>query len=69
MFESFQFGSIADQQRSLQDESSFLKDYLQSHGQSAETATVEYLQQIARVRMNLDMAASHITKKLTGTGS
>ncbi|TNN72678.1 E3 ubiquitin-protein ligase rnf213-alpha [Liparis tanakae] len=67
MFESFQFKSIAYQRRSLQDESSFLKDYLQAHGQSAETATVEYLQQVARVRMNLDMAASHITKKLTGT--
>uniref|UniRef100_A0A8C2ZVG6 RING-type E3 ubiquitin transferase n=1 Tax=Cyclopterus lumpus TaxID=8103 RepID=A0A8C2ZVG6_CYCLU len=57
MFERFQFRSIACQRRGLQDEGSFLTDYLQSHGQSAETATVEYLQQVARVRMDLDMAA------------
>ncbi|XP_034396196.1 E3 ubiquitin-protein ligase rnf213-alpha isoform X2 [Cyclopterus lumpus] len=69
MFERFQFRSIACQRRGLQDEGSFLTDYLQSHGQSAETATVEYLQQVARVRMDLDMAASHITKKLRGTES
>uniref|UniRef100_A0A8D3BWR0 RING-type E3 ubiquitin transferase n=1 Tax=Scophthalmus maximus TaxID=52904 RepID=A0A8D3BWR0_SCOMX len=57
MFERLQFRSIADQQVCLQNESAFLTDYLQSHGRSAETATVEYLQQVARVRMDLDMAA------------
>ncbi len=68
MFERSQFRSVADQQVCLQDESAFLTDYLQSHGQSAETATVEYLQQVARVRMDLDMAASLIVKKLRAPG-
>ncbi|XP_068434126.1 E3 ubiquitin-protein ligase rnf213-alpha isoform X2 [Clinocottus analis] len=67
MFERFQFRSIAYQRVCLQDESSFLNEYLQSHGQSADTATVEYLQQIARVRMDLDMAASLITENLRAT--
>ncbi|XP_026181025.1 E3 ubiquitin-protein ligase rnf213-alpha-like isoform X2 [Mastacembelus armatus] len=64
MFERLQFRSFADQQGFLQDESTFLTDYLQSQGQPAETITVEYLQQVARVRMDLDMAASLIVEKL-----
>ncbi|XP_037649475.1 E3 ubiquitin-protein ligase rnf213-alpha isoform X2 [Sebastes umbrosus] len=67
MFERLQFRSIADQRVCLQNESAFLTDYLQSHGQSAGTATVEYLQQVARVRMDLDMAASLIVEKLRAT--
>ncbi|XP_078124896.1 E3 ubiquitin-protein ligase rnf213-alpha-like isoform X2 [Sander vitreus] len=67
MFERLQFRSITDQQVCLQNESAFLTDYLQSHGQSAETATVEYLQQVARVRMDLDMAASLIVEKFRAT--
>lgn len=66
MYERFQFRSTADHQVCLQDESAFLIDYLQS--QSAETATVGYLQQVARVRMDLDMAASIIVEKLKPTG-
>ncbi|XP_035510465.1 E3 ubiquitin-protein ligase rnf213-alpha [Morone saxatilis] len=65
MFERLQFRSTADQQVCLQHESAFLTDYLQS--QSKETATVEYLQQVARVRMDLDMAASLIVEKLRAT--
>lgn len=68
MFERLQFTSIADQQKLLQTESTFLTDYVQSHGQSAVTTTVEYLQQVARVRMDLDMAAGHIVKKLRASG-
>lgn len=68
MFERLQFRSIADQQKWLQDERTFLTEYLQSHGQSAETATVEYLQQVARVRMDLDMAASLIVEKVKAGG-
>ncbi|XP_070836494.1 E3 ubiquitin-protein ligase rnf213-alpha [Chaetodon trifascialis] len=67
MFERLQFRSVADQQVCLQHESAFLTDYLQS--QSAETATVEYLQQVARVRMDLDMAASLIMEKLRARGA
>ncbi|GLD49345.1 E3 ubiquitin-protein ligase rnf213-alpha-like protein, partial [Lates japonicus] len=69
MFERLQFRSIADQNVCLQDESAFLTDYLQSHAQSAEAATVEYLQQVARVRMDLDMAASLIMEKLRANES
>lgn len=66
MFERLQFRSTADQQVCLQDESTFLTDYLQS--QSAEAATVEYLQQVARVRLDLDMAASLIIDRLRESG-
>lgn len=66
MFERLQFRSMAEQQVCLQDESTFLTDYLQS--QSAETATVGYLQQVARVRMDLDMAASLLVEKLRAKG-
>ncbi|XP_051243364.1 LOW QUALITY PROTEIN: E3 ubiquitin-protein ligase rnf213-alpha-like [Dicentrarchus labrax] len=65
MFERLQFRSTADQQVCLQHESAFLTDYLQS--QSEETATVEYLQQVARVRMDLEMAASLIVEKQRAT--
>ncbi|XP_029997116.1 E3 ubiquitin-protein ligase rnf213-alpha-like isoform X2 [Sphaeramia orbicularis] len=67
MFERLQFRSPADQQVCLQNESDFLTEYLQTDDQSPETATVEYLQQVARVRMDLDMAAGLLTEKLTAT--
>ncbi len=67
MFERLQFRSTADQQVCLRNESAFLTDYLQS--QSTETATVEYLQQVARVRMDLDMAASLIIEELKAKGA
>ncbi|XP_022072402.1 E3 ubiquitin-protein ligase rnf213-alpha [Acanthochromis polyacanthus] len=69
MFERLQFRSTADQHACLQDESVFLADFLQLHGQSAETATVEYLQQVARVRMDLDVTAGFIVERLRATGS
>lgn len=69
MFERMQFRSTADQQACLQDESAFLTDFLQSHDQLSETATVEYLQQVARVRMDLDMAVSMFVEKLRAPGS
>lgn len=68
MFERLQFRSVAERKLCLQDESAFLTDYLQSHGQSADTATVEYLQHVARVRMDLDMAATLIVEKQRATG-
>lgn len=66
MYERFQFRSADLQRVCLQDESSFLISYLET--QSAETATVAYLQQVARVRMDLDMAASLIVEKLKPSG-
>lgn len=67
MFERLQFRTAAEQQACLQ-ETAFLTDYLQSDAVSANRATVEYLQQVARVRMDLDMAASLLVEKLTGAG-
>ncbi|XP_029913013.1 E3 ubiquitin-protein ligase rnf213-alpha-like [Myripristis murdjan] len=69
MFERLQFRTAAEQQACLQDETAFLTDYLQSDAVSANRATVEYLQQVARVRMDLDMAASLLVEKLTGAGA
>ncbi|KAK2833428.1 hypothetical protein Q5P01_017317 [Channa striata] len=69
MFERLQFRSIADRQKWLHDESTFLTDHLQSHGESSEKATVEYLQQVARVRMDLDVAATLIVEKLEANES
>lgn len=66
MYESFQFRSADAQQVCLQDESLFLISYLET--QSAETATVAYLQQVARVRMDLDMAASLIVETVKPSG-
>lgn len=66
MYERFQFGSTAEQQVCLQEESAFLIHYLET--QSAEKATVEYLQQVARVRMDLDVAAGLIVENLKHSG-
>lgn len=55
MYERVQFRTVPEQQGFLQEETAFLVDYEKS--QSAETTTVEYLQQVARVRMDLDLAA------------
>lgn len=69
MFERMQFRSTADQQACLQDECGFLTDFLRSCDQLSETITIEYLQQVARVRMDLDMAVSMFVEKLRATGS
>lgn len=66
MYERFQFRSADTQRVCLQDESSFLSNYLET--QSAETATVAYLQQVARVRMDLDVAASLMVEKVKPSG-
>lgn len=66
MYERFQFRSADARRVCLQDESLFLINYLET--QSAETATVAYLQQVARVRMDLDVAASLIVEKAKPSG-
>lgn len=66
MYERFQFSSAAERQLCLQEESAFLITYLEE--QSAETATVNYLQQVARVRMDLDIAAGLIEEILKPSG-
>ncbi|XP_013865501.1 E3 ubiquitin-protein ligase RNF213 [Austrofundulus limnaeus] len=69
MFERLQFRSVADQQVFLQEESAFLTDFLRLRSQCAEKPTVEYLQQLARVRMDLDMTANLIMENLRARGS
>lgn len=66
MYERVQFRTMPEQQGFLQEETDFLVDYEQS--QSAETTTVEYLQQVARVRMDLDLAARLIVENRKDTG-
>ncbi|KAI1884420.1 hypothetical protein AGOR_G00226220 [Albula goreensis] len=52
----------------LQDERNFLCDFLSSSGTSPEMATIEYLQQIARVRLCLDMATKLLVDRLANPG-
>ncbi|XP_054615147.1 E3 ubiquitin-protein ligase rnf213-alpha isoform X2 [Dunckerocampus dactyliophorus] len=58
MFERFEFRSDTDRHVCLRHESDFLREFLRSHNLCAERATVENLQQLARVRMDLDVAAA-----------
>ncbi|KAM4716889.1 E3 ubiquitin-protein ligase rnf213-alpha-like [Anableps anableps] len=69
MFERLQFRSAADQKSFFQNERAFLTECLQTHGQHAEKPSVEYLQQLARVRIDLDKTASLIVENLRETGS
>uniref|UniRef100_A0A3Q3AP92 RING-type E3 ubiquitin transferase n=1 Tax=Kryptolebias marmoratus TaxID=37003 RepID=A0A3Q3AP92_KRYMA len=61
------FRSVGDQQAYLRDESAFLTDYLQSHGQRGEKPAVQYLQQLARVRMDLDLIFISFLKLYPGS--
>lgn len=66
MYERVQFRTLPEQQVFLQEETVFLVDYGQS--QSAEATTVEYLQQVARVRMDLDLAARLVVENQKDAG-
>ncbi|XP_077384207.1 E3 ubiquitin-protein ligase rnf213-alpha-like isoform X2 [Festucalex cinctus] len=70
MFESFQFRSDTDKQACMRRETAFLTEVLQSLCQSAEemVVTVEHLQQVARVRMDLDLAATIIATEMPHGG-
>uniref|UniRef100_A0A3Q2E155 RING-type E3 ubiquitin transferase n=1 Tax=Cyprinodon variegatus TaxID=28743 RepID=A0A3Q2E155_CYPVA len=59
MFERLQFRCAADKKAYLANESAFLTEYLQTR-QCTEKPSMEYLQQVARVRMDLDMTANLI---------
>ncbi|CDQ98773.1 unnamed protein product, partial [Oncorhynchus mykiss] len=69
MFERMQCHTVAEQQACMQDERVFLGDFLQLD--AGHAATVEYLQQVARVRMGLDRAADLLVHMLSAaaTGS
>ena len=64
MFERRQFSCVAEQQAYLQDERVFLSSYTRTACQ--DSATVEHLQQVARVRMGLDMAATLLVQQMEG---
>ncbi|CAL8274226.1 unnamed protein product [Lota lota] len=64
MFERMQFRSSAEQQAYLQDETAFLSSY--TRAAYPDSATVEHLQQVARVRMDLDMAATLLVQQMEG---
>ncbi|XP_059932789.1 E3 ubiquitin-protein ligase rnf213-alpha-like isoform X2 [Gadus macrocephalus] len=67
MFERRQFRSIAEQQAYLQDERVFLSS--RTRAACPDSATVEHLQQVARVRMGLDMAATLLVQQMEGAQS
>ncbi|XP_061604346.1 E3 ubiquitin-protein ligase rnf213-alpha isoform X4 [Phyllopteryx taeniolatus] len=67
MFESFQFRSDTDKQACMRRETAFLMEVLRSLSPSAAeeaVVTVEHLQQVARLRMNLDLAATIIATEM-----
>ncbi|XP_061556782.1 E3 ubiquitin-protein ligase rnf213-alpha isoform X1 [Phycodurus eques] len=67
MFESFQFRSDTDKQACMRRETAFLMEVLRSLSPSAAeeaVVTVEHLQQVARLRMNLDLAATIIAPEM-----
>ncbi|CAL8303834.1 unnamed protein product [Merluccius merluccius] len=63
MFERMQFCSGAEQKAYLQEETVFLSCYTRA---CPDSATVQHLQQVARVRMDLDMAATLLVQQLDG---
>ncbi|XP_053706651.1 E3 ubiquitin-protein ligase rnf213-alpha isoform X2 [Synchiropus splendidus] len=67
MFEQSQFRSEAELLACLQDEAAFLTQY-QSLEPCVQTVTIDYLQQVARVRLDLDMAATLIVEQLRSRG-
>lgn len=64
MFKRTQFRSLAEQQAYLQEEVTFLSDYRRAA--CPDSATVQHLQQVARVRMDLDVAAALLVQQLDG---
>ncbi|KAJ8345993.1 hypothetical protein SKAU_G00301860 [Synaphobranchus kaupii] len=69
MLERTQWLTVAERSACLQDERNFLLHVLRSGGVTVREATIEHLQQIARVRLCLDMAAQLLVDKLTNPGA
>ncbi|XP_062387528.1 E3 ubiquitin-protein ligase rnf213-alpha [Sardina pilchardus] len=69
MFDRMQWRSEKEQQVGLQEESVFLRDFLQSRpasaSASAQTVCIELLQQLSRLRLCLDIAAQLIGDRYT----
>ncbi|XP_048046866.1 E3 ubiquitin-protein ligase rnf213-alpha isoform X2 [Megalobrama amblycephala] len=68
MYDRTQWHSVAEQQACLQEETRFLLEFLHSDSVSAHTASIEHLQQVARVRLCLDMAADLLVNRVTSAG-
>ncbi|XP_043084874.1 E3 ubiquitin-protein ligase rnf213-alpha-like isoform X2 [Puntigrus tetrazona] len=69
MYDRTQWHSVAEQQICLEEETHFLQEFLRSHSVSAHTASIEHLQQVARVRLCLDMAANLLFNRATSAGA
>ncbi|KAM9519265.1 E3 ubiquitin-protein ligase rnf213-alpha-like [Salvelinus alpinus] len=63
MHEKMQCCTTVSQQECLQNESAFLSDFLRSGAASRQMATIECFQQVARIRMCLDMAGNLLVDK------
>uniref|UniRef100_A0A674BCY9 RING-type E3 ubiquitin transferase n=1 Tax=Salmo trutta TaxID=8032 RepID=A0A674BCY9_SALTR len=63
MHEKMQCCTPVSQQECLQNESAFLSDFLCSGAASRQMATIECFQQVARLRMCLDMAGNLLVDK------
>ncbi|XP_028841461.1 LOW QUALITY PROTEIN: E3 ubiquitin-protein ligase rnf213-alpha-like [Denticeps clupeoides] len=69
MFERTQGHSVTEQLAFLREETPFLRDILQSQPVSEQVASIENLQQLARLRLCLDMAAQFVANLHEGTGT
>ncbi|XP_047657054.1 E3 ubiquitin-protein ligase rnf213-alpha isoform X2 [Tachysurus fulvidraco] len=63
MFERTRCHSVAEQQACLLEEKNFLMEFLHTGAVVTETVTIEHLQQVARTRLCLDMAADLLVSR------
>ncbi|XP_053095106.1 E3 ubiquitin-protein ligase rnf213-alpha isoform X3 [Pangasianodon hypophthalmus] len=63
MFDRTQWHSVTEQQACLLEEKNFLMEFLQTGAVATETVTIEHLQQVARTRLCLDMAADLLVNR------
>lgn len=69
MFERTQWRSVAEQHACLLEEKNFLMEFLQIGAVATETVTIEHLQQVARIRLCLDMAGDLLVSKSSAEGN
>ncbi|XP_016116503.1 E3 ubiquitin-protein ligase rnf213-alpha-like, partial [Sinocyclocheilus grahami] len=65
MYDRTQWHSVVAQQTCLQEETHFLLHFLHSDSVSARAVSIGHLQQVARVRLCLDMAADLLDNRVT----
>ncbi|XP_026120794.1 E3 ubiquitin-protein ligase rnf213-alpha-like [Carassius auratus] len=69
MYDRTQWHSVIEQQICLEEETHFLLRFLHPDSVSEHTASIEHLQQVARVRLCLDMAADLRFNRVTSAGA